>query len=308
MGNSFRSRWLAESALLTAAIGCGAGVGDEGGPCDLDGRCEYGSVCVFEICESLTSNGGLDTYELVSPGTFTMGSPASELGRRDGEEQRQERVTRAFYMNTTEVTQQEWRSVTGYGNAAFWMCGAACPIQEINWWEGVAYLNKLSERAGLSPCYNTSGCQGTLGTEDYGCANVTFAGLECDGYRYPTEVEWEYAARAGTTTAFYTGDITHETGSDPALEDAAWHIENSDGSMHPVGRLKPNAFGLYDMLGNVGEWVHDRYEDDIDSRGRYVRGGSWDDPPRGCRAAIRSAWTPEWQFSDVGLRPVRSAL
>jgi len=306
MGNSFRIRWPGTLVLLAAAIGCGPGVGDEGGACGLDGRCEYGSVCVFEICEPLASNGGHNTYELISPGAFTMGSPASELGRLDNEEQRQERVTRAFYMKTTEVTQTEWRSVTHYGREAFSMCGPACPIQEINWWEGVAYLNELSARDGLSPCYSTSGCQGSPWSEDYRCASVTFAGLDCDGYRYPTEVEWEYAARAGTTTAFYTGDITHATGSDPALEDVGWYIENSDGSTHPVGQRQPNAFGLYDMLGNVGEWVHDPYDSDGDSR--YVRGGSWEDPARRCRAASRNAWSSDWRFGDVGLRPVKSAL
>jgi formylglycine-generating enzyme len=152
-----------------------------------------------------------------------------------------------------------------------------CPSRRVTWYEAVEYCNELSRQEGLDPCYSGSG-----------------ASILCDftanGYRLPTEAEWEYACRAGTETDFHTGNMTHSGSSpiDPALDRAGWYGGNSGSTTHPVGEKEPNAFGLYDMHGNVYEWCWDWYAGNYyasspaeDPRGpasgsdRVVRGGSW---------------------------------
>ena len=201
----------------------------------------------------------------------------------------------------------------------FSSCGDDCPVDSISWWDGVAYLNALSQAAGLSRCYTVSGCTGTPGSIGYSCTSVTFAGLSCSGYRYPTESEWEYAARAGTTTAFHNGAITQGNCSrlEPALWAAGWYCGNANSTTHPVGTKQANAFGLYDMHGNVSEWVHDWYAaygttTVVDSVGaqsgtqRTFRGGSTDSPPHYCRSAVRQRIEPFYRDNNLGLRPART--
>ena len=141
---------------------------------------------------------------------------------------------------------------------------------------------------------------------------------ECPGYRLPTEAEWEYAARAGTTTATYNGNLDDTGCSSTVLEPIAWYCGNSGDEIHPVGNLDPNAWGLYDMLGNVSEWCHDRYESDLGSSAvanpwgpaagsyRVFRGGSWDRSAWGTRAAYRFRRYPDNRSYNIGFRPARS--
>jgi formylglycine-generating enzyme len=179
-------------------------------------------------------------------------------------------------MARTEVTQEQYEAVMGSNPSNF--KGPDLPVERVTWYEAVEYCNELSRQEGLDPCYSGSG-----------------ASMLCDftanGYRLPTEAEWEYACRAGTETDFHTGNMTHSGSSplDPALDRAGWYFGNSGSTTHPVGEKEPNAFGLYDMHGNVWEWCWDWYASDYyasspaeDPRGpasgsdRVVRGGSWD--------------------------------
>ena len=229
-------------------------------------------------------------YVRVTPGTFMMGSPDSEDGREDDESQHSVTITRPFCMNSTEVTQAEWQAVMGSNPSKFTSCGANCPVEQVSWEDAVAYANALSRREGLPECY----------------AGSTFSGLSCKGYRLPTEAEWEYAARAGTTGATYGN-----------LDSVAWYDENSGSATHPVGQKQPNAWGLYDMLGNVWEWTGDWYRtypgtvtDPLGAGAgsyRVIRGGSWIGLARGARAAHRLYDTPGGRGYYLGFRLSRTA-
>ena len=251
--------------------------------------------------ESDGSTGSVDTgsvdtrgcpagYVRIAPGTFTMGSPDAEEGRQDAETQHNVTITRAFCMKATEVTQGEWQAEMGDNPSSFQECGLDCPVEQVSWDDAVLYANALSRREGLAECYTGS----------------TFAGLDCAGYRLPTEAEWEYAARAGTTGPSYG-----------PLESVAWFSVNSGESTQAVGGKTPNSFGLYDMLGNVWEWTNDWYgpypgtvtdpTGPTTGSGRVSRGGSWYVTARSPRAALRFGSAPSNSPYTLGLRLVRTA-
>jgi formylglycine-generating enzyme required for sulfatase activity len=263
---------------------------------------------------------------LIPAGTFTMGSPNDELGRLDREgPQHQVTLTRSFYLQTTEVTQAQWESVMGNNPSYFSGCGGDCPVETVNWWEAIAYVNQLSVAEGLPTCYTLSGCGATLPGQGMTCTGVTVNATGgnpylCQGYRLPTEAEWEYAYRAGTTTAFYNGGISvPDCSYDANLDAIGWYCGNSGSTMHPAAQKVPNAWGLYDMSGNVLEWVWDWYsstyyssspaEDPLgpeSGSSRVLRGGSWSDYAQGCRAAYRSSAAPGSRVHYLGFRPARS--
>lgn len=250
----------------------------------------------------------------ISSGAYMQGSPLHEEDRFENEgPQREVSITRAFQLKATLVTQKEWQDVMGSTPSLFENCGPDCPVERISWWSTLAFLNKLSTDEGLTPCYELNRCSGTHG-DSYLCESVTFAGLACQGYRLPTEAEWEFAARAGTTGPRYG-----------ALEEIAWYGENSNPgggitSPQPVGQKAPNAWGLYDMIGNVGEWTWDRYGpytagNVVNPLGpntgteRVIRSCSWSSisgSAERCRAAFRDDGNPNQSFGDVGFRPART--
>ncbi|MEY4565224.1 MAG: Serine/threonine-protein kinase PrkC, partial [Planctomycetota bacterium] len=174
--------------------------------------------------EKLTNSIGMK-FRLIKPGTFRMGSPESESGRRGHEHHHQVTLTRPYYLGVYPVTQEEYERVMGSNPSYF--KGKRHPVENVSWEDAMAFLSKL----------NTLASEKSLG----------------GSYRLPTEAEWEYACRAGTTTAYSFGD------SESELEKYGWYDENSGYTTHPVGEKLPNGWGLYDMHGNVWEWCADWY-------------------------------------------------
>ena len=191
-------------------------------------------------------------------------------------------------MQTTEVTQGQWKAVTGSNPSHFKNCGDHCPVEMVSWNDVQEFIKKLNQREG----------SGT--------------------YRLPTEAEWEYAARAGTTTAFANGDITVTYCSyDSNLDTVGWYCYNSSNTTHPVAQKDPNAWGLYDMHGIVWEWCQDWYgnyssSSEINPTGPsggsalVRRGGSWSSSARYCRSAFRGNYFPDDRYTNLGFRLLRN--
>jgi len=199
-----------------------------------------------------------------------MGSPLSEQDRADNEFQHIVTITRPFWMKKTEVTRKEWGVITSYGlyeDESYPQIGgyetefSKHPMSGVSFFDILAYANVLSIKEGFSACYNLSICQSE--DDEFICNGVLDFSLDCDGYRLPTEAEWEYAYRAGTITPFYNGSTLTD------LDRIAWHghgalfyEDQKIGSPHPVAQKEPNAWGLFDMSGNVSEWVWGPTDDD----------------------------------------------
>ncbi|MDA7617961.1 formylglycine-generating enzyme family protein [Verrucomicrobia bacterium] len=221
-------------------------------------------------------------------GTFVMGSPEDEQHREDDEgPQTTVNITKPFWLGKTEVTQAQWKAVMGNSPSHF--KGDDLPVEMVSWNDAVDFCEKLNEMK-----------RDTLP----------------DGYHYtlPTEAQWEYACRAGTTTRFSYGNDTGYS----QLGDYAWYDDNSSGKTHPVGEKLPNDWGLHDMHGNVWEWCLDWYGDYtggsvLDPQGpqsgtyRVNRGGSWFILARYCRSAFRSGLRPD-STDYLGVRVALSSV
>ena len=278
------------------------------------------------------------------PGRFMMGSPAAELGRSAAETRHSVTLTRAFLLQATEVTQAEWFAVMGNRPSYFGACGEACPVERVSWYDAAEYLNRRSDAEGLERCYDLRNCVGVAGGGCRGAAQDCAGDRMCDspdarrvadcaGYRFPTEAEWEYAARAGTQTALWSGELTEvECGVDANLRRAGWYCGNSgvdyaggvevggreglEGA-HPVALKAANPFGLYDVHGGVWEWVNDvklpyPAGPATDPTGpaagqfRAKRGGGWYSVSQYARSAFRGQSNPEDRYPFIGFRPART--
>lgn len=186
-----------------------------------------------------------------------------------------------FQLAQYPVTQEIYYSMTHEAPSTF--KGYKNPVETISWIEAVNFCNLLSQKMGLDECYYTNN------TDENVICN-----WESNGFRLPTEAEWEYACKAGKTDVIY-GE----------LENIAWYGENSDGKTHEVGQKEPNAWQLYDMLGNVWEWCWDIYDQQVYGSYRVFRGGGWSDPARGCLATNRRRSHPTFKIDDLGLRLAR---
>jgi formylglycine-generating enzyme required for sulfatase activity len=217
-------------------------------------------------------------FALIPAGEFQMGSAN---GANDERPVRTVRISKPFYLGIYEVTQGQWEAVMG-NNPSQFKGDASRPVERVSWEEVQQFIDKLNAREG--------------GTK----------------YRLPTEAEWEYAARAGSTTAYSFGDDSSQLGK------YAWFEGNAGNTTHPVGKLQPNAWGLYDMHGNVWEWVQDWYgkyaaEPVTDPQGpasgsdRVIRGGGWGHVAGFCRSAYRLHGAPGGRSDSLGFRLLRTA-
>lgn len=264
-------------------------------------------------------------------GRFARGTAPHDPQFRADETLHEVILTQGLVAEATEVTQGRWRSVFPTSPWSHGLCGEDCPVENVSWWDAVAYANALSQREGRTPCYTIVGCRGVPGDGLFACQDARFSGVSCDGWRLPTEAEWEYLARAQSPP--------------PALDKVAWHAANAEVpygirpcpepdprpgadpskappprmcGTHPVATRAANAFGLYDLFGNVREWVHDAYGDyparsplrDPTGPGgsgdRVIRGGSFMSPRHTLRAAARDRAPPSTRSLDLGFRLVRS--
>jgi len=233
----------------------------------------------------------------IPPGEFQMGSPASEAGRSSNEDQVDVTLTQGFYLGETEVTQAQWSAVMGtepWVGKRHIKEGPTYPATYITWYDAVAFCVKLTEQDQA-------------------------AGRLEQGWRYdlPTEPQWEYACRAGTTTAYYFGD-------DPTqLDEFAWFGDNAwdtgERYAHEARLKRPNVWDLYDMHGNVWEWVRDGYQDELPGAidpvvfkppgtpgRRVLRGGSLAHPASYVRSASRFGSQPDLRGNDSGFRLART--
>jgi len=223
----------------------------------------------------------------IKPGTFDMGSPRTEPGRDDDETQHEVTLTKGYWLGKYEVTQAQYEAVMGSNPSEF--IGADLPVEKVSWNDATNFCARLTEieRA---------------------------AGRLPEGYEYtlPTEAQWEYACRAGASDALYDGSTLYSSEGYPGA-DLAWYDGNSQGTTHPVGQKLPNAWGLYDMYGNVWEWCSDWYGDYPTSEvsnptgaifnwARVDRGGGWNSPGKCCRSAARGYGGPDYHLNNVGFR------
>jgi formylglycine-generating enzyme required for sulfatase activity len=268
----------------------------------------------------------------IPAGCFWMGSPKSEHCREPydnfynnnmPETRHPVTLTHDFEIMAVEVTQAEYQKATGSNPSYFATCGDHCPVEQVTWAEAVAYCNALSPAA--EQCFT---CATDPQTNQLACvAPPAYKGkkiYDCPGYRLPTEAEWEYAYRAGSQTPLYPSksqDGTIKTcRDDDNVAEIAWYRENAESAPHPVGAKEPNAWGLYDMAGNVWEHIHDWFildlqgEPDQDPVGpswgeeRVIRGGGIYNEARWMRAAARLGKRPEKGHLFLGFRCARSIL
>lgn len=281
----------------------------------------------------------------IPPGTFLMGSPMDEPGRLKIEAQIEVTLTRGFLVGRAPVTRGQWAEVcaaTGgpRPDPSPFPGTPEHPVEQVDWYEAVAFCNALSSLENLAQCYRAP--DGTVYTWAHaeGRAEPEFAGLACEGWRLPTDAEWEYACRAGTTGAIYQGELEilgeHDA---PALDPIAWYGGNSGvdnanahpssgwremqrpathSASHPVGLKAPNPWGMHDTLGNVDEWCQAGHR--LVSKGpltdpviktapdklRIRRGGSWLAEVASVRAASRTRILPWARQFGVGLRVART--
>lgn len=265
-----------------------------------------GRKCVAAEEITITLPGGVPMDLVHIPaGTFEMGSPTDERGRSDKEDLHQVTLTQGYYFGKYEVTQAQWQAVMGTNPAHDYGVGDNYPVNHVSW---------------------DDICGGSTGSD---CLGESFIGrlntyLGTNAFRMPTEAEWERAARAGTQTAFSFDTSTNPDwdtvcGAFPEAEDYMWWCGNNDPyGTKPVGSKLPNPYGLYDMHGNVYEWVGDWHETHLGTdpdqnptgpaSGSYrvARGGYWSHYARGCRSAGRSHKTPSYRSFVYGFRLARS--
>ncbi|MDQ1265617.1 MAG: hypothetical protein QG635_768 [Bacteroidota bacterium] len=262
--------------------------------------------CLARIT-SKTTNVFVDIEMILIPaGIFKMGNTGAYSGSTDEKPVNDVSLTKDYLMSVYEITQFQYKEIMGKNPSNFKEDNL--PVEMVAWYDAIEFCNKLSEKEGLMPCYS--------GSEP----NIV-CDWNANGYRLPTEAEWEYACKAGTDNDFYNGNMTNSGCSpiDTTLNKIGWYCGNSDIKTYEVGQKEPNAFGLYDMTGNVSEWCWDWYSRnyyssiiDINPTGpskgseRVIRGGSWGSSAMYCRSAARGSYFTKNHSQIIGFRIVRS--
>jgi formylglycine-generating enzyme required for sulfatase activity len=248
-------------------------------------------VALAQEAKEITNSIGMKLVR-IPKGTFQMGSPIEEEGADDDEAQHQVTISKDYYLGVTEVTQGQYEKVMGTNPSRFQKQvirksdSSMYPVEKVLWEDAVEFCKKLSDLP-----------------EEKVAGRV---------YRLPTDAEWEYACRAGSNTAYSFGE------GSKSLGDYAWFGGNSNNQTHPVGEKKANAWGLYDMHGNVWEWCTDWYgkypkgavSDPVGPREgsyRVLRGGGWGTAAANCRSADRCMFLPSRRFSIFGFRVALSS-
>ncbi len=294
------------------------------------GKGATGTLAQHPMGQRYTNTIGM-SFNLLPAGTFTMGSPPAEPGRSSTETQHQVTLSQPFYMQTTEVTNKQWNTIifdTGLGaKPSISHTGDNYPVENVNWFEAAYFANRLSVVEGRSPCYTLTDCNSNVPGADMECTTIEISDT-CTGYRLPTEAQWEYAARATTTTA-YANPVSFDStntetgiGFNSNLHAMGWYWYNNTLTAYgsgtkPVAAKQANYWGLYDMHGNVWEWCRDWWDfsdyssDSVtdplgDTTGSYrvFRGGSWIDFARNARSAYRYGNTPGLRYVSLGFRLV----
>ena len=214
--------------------------------------------------------------------------PAGQVTLSDRRTQRSWAVELGPYqLATYPITQVLYAQVTGARPST--ARGDQLPVEGVSWWDAVQFCNALSQREGFTPAYRQVGDEDSEEDIEWD--------VSADGYRLPTEAEWEYACRAGTAGPRYD-----------TLDEIAWHRGNSAETSHEVGVKRPNLWGFHDMLGNVWEWCWDLYDAEVYGTYRVLRGGGWFDEHWSCRASVRRRSHPTFRVDDVGFRIARSVM
>ena len=266
-------------------------------------------IWAFPTSKALISSIGLKLVR-IEPGSFLMGTTKQQIdqllrlfpdSKREWlhveQPQHPVKITRPFFLGTHPVTQGQYKAIMGRNPSDF-KGSDDLPVENVSWLDAVNFCNKMSEKDKRRPFYLIFGTDVAVG-------------IGTNGYRLPSEAEWEYACRAGMAGLFPWGDDIGKQG------EHVWFSDNSDSKTHPVGQKRPNAWGLYDMLGNVCEWCADWYDEKyyasspsvaVDPPGppkassRVVRGGSWFTDARGCRPAYRGRDAPGGRCDSLGFR------
>jgi formylglycine-generating enzyme required for sulfatase activity len=269
-------RWSRRKVLKQLGLVTGGSIASVISSCQSITQFRPQPINLTPFTEKLSNGVTLEMVNLLA-GQFLMGSPDSDLDAKSEEKPQHQVKVNSFAIGKYPVTQAQYEAVMR-NNPSRFQNNPQNPVEKVSWNDAQAFCQKLSQITGKT-------------------------------YRLPTEAEWEYACRAGTTTRFYFGDDANQLG------DYAWYVGNSQQTTHPVGQKKPNAWGLYDMSGNVWEWCEDNWHDSYENAPRdgsawlrndnnyhIVRGGSWDFNPYYCRSASRIRFSPGFDFNYLGFR------
>ncbi|HCH61951.1 MAG TPA: hypothetical protein DFR83_04040, partial [Deltaproteobacteria bacterium] len=275
---------------------------------DDDGSTATDSVTIMQACNdgSIALTASSVDFVEVCAGNFYMGcTPGQSNCEADESPVVSVTLTRNYYLSQTEVTQGQYQTLMGTNPSYFPSCGTDCPVEQVSWHMAAAFANAMSAAEGLRECYDCT----VSGSSTLSCS-LAMDVYACSGYRLPTEAEWEGAARCGEDL-MYPGSI--------AIGDVAWYSSNSGATTHPVAGLDPNACGLFDMSGNVGEWVSDVYLSTFYSTGGGTdphcdasaidigfRGGGYDRPATRSRLADRDYAYNGGSAGSRGFRLVRT--
>lgn len=204
-----------------------------------------------------------------------------------------------FTLSETVITCGQWDEVYGMPSDS---SVSRLPKTDVSWRDAIMFCNALSAREGLTPAYSVSEREVPVPTgwrphhEPAADDWVVTWDHGADGYRLPTDAEWQVACRAGTPGARYG-----------SLDDIAWYADNSGGTVQQVRLKEPNKWGMFDMLGGVWEWCWDLYDPAVYGSYRIIRGGGWNDPEWSCRVGVRRTTNPASSFDDLGFRVARGA-